>query len=75
MPKIKPAKTPENRPLSKEELNELRNRAYWINAHKLKVISPDPMLYPRSLWNKVKEEYQKSNKRNSNEGWNNDTIL
>jgi hypothetical protein len=75
MPKIKPAKTPENRPLSSEELNQLRNKAYWINAHKLKVVSADPMLYPRSLWNKVKEEYQKNNKRSSNEGWNNGTVL
>ncbi len=71
MPKVKP----ENRHLSGEELNNLRNRAYWINAHKLKVISADPMMYPRTLWNKVKEEYQKSNRQSGNEGWNNGTIL
>lgn len=72
----KPAKTPKNRPLSGEEINKLRNRAYWVNPHKLRVISPDPMLYPRTLWNKVKEEYQIQNRRTSNEGWDtNDTIL
>lgn len=68
-----------SRPLSGEEIRDIESQTYWINPHKLRVISPDPMLYPRSLWNKVMEEYEKANKRGqgNNEGWKNtnDSIL
>ena len=68
MPKTKPDKTPEKRRLSSEELNQLKESAYWTDPRKLRVASPDPQLYPRSLWRKVEEECQKRNRRSSNEG-------
>ena len=75
MPKTKPDKTPEKRRLSSEELNQLKENAYWTDPRKLRVASPDPQLYPRSLWRKVEEECQKRNRRNSKKGWNNDTTI
>lgn len=34
---------------------EIAGRHYWTQPQKLAIASPNPMLYPRSLWRKVEE--------------------
>lgn len=69
MPKTKKTENfrnyPGKKPLSSEELSKLKNQSYWGDTHRLKVASPDPMLYPRSLWRKV-EEIQSQNQNDDN---------
>ena len=52
MPKTK---NTEKRYLSSEERNQLRDKAYWLDPRKLRIASPDPKIYPRSLWRKIQE--------------------
>ena len=59
MPKTK--KT-EKRHLSSEEKKQLRNEAYWTDPRKLRIASPDPKIYPRSLWRKI-QEFQSQNQK------------
>ena len=59
MPKTK---NTEKRYLSSEEKNELRNKAYWLDPRKLRIASPDAMIYPRSLWRRI-QQFQSQNQK------------